>query len=228
MKSLQNVFAAIIVCTALVCVFMLNKSDPPVRAQSCGAGGPTQLGTVVELAGNCPQGAGALPNSTCRLLEVRCTGLNPVTVQVRIIEPAAGITRRGTVVFSSGASGTGFYEGNSASLFQELIAKGYRVIDRAWAGPNGWTSNEGGLRKESCRYATLLTWIRNNIHSGGVFVASGNSGGSAEVGYALTTWGRGDILDLAVPTSGPAVARLDYACPNPIPAEWVSLCSSIV
>ncbi len=74
---------------------------------------------------------------------------------------------------------------------------GFRVVDRAWTG--GWTTHEGGLKKESCRYATLLTWVHDHLHKGGKFVATGNSGGSAEIGYAMTTWQRGDILDLAIP-----------------------------
>jgi hypothetical protein len=84
------------------------------------------------------------------------------------------------------------------------------------------------LVKESCRYATLLTWIHDNIHTGGKFVATGNSGGSAEIGYALTSWGRAAILDLAVPTSGPPTARLDYACVNQATPQWASLCASII
>jgi len=82
--------------------------------------------------------------------------------------------------------------------------------------------------KESCRYATLLTWIHDHIHKEGKFVATGNSGGSAEISYALTTWGRGDILDVAIPTSGPPLGRLDYACVRQASPEWASLCASIV
>jgi uncharacterized protein (TIGR03437 family) len=153
--------------------------------------------------------------------------MNPVDVQIRIIEPSGGAIR-GTVVFSSGSSGTGFYEGNSGPLFQSLTAIGFRVVDRAWAGPSGWVTSEGGFRKQSCRYATLLTWIRDRIHTQGKFVVSGNSGGSAEIGYALTTWQRGDIIDLAVPTSGPPISRLDYGCTNPPPSEWLTLCTGIL
>jgi len=77
-------------------------------------------------------------------------------------------------------------------------------------------------------HATLLTWVHKNLHKGGEFVATGNSGGSAEIGYALTSWRRGDILDLAIPSSGPPTARLDYACVKQASPEWASLCSTIV
>lgn len=195
---------------------------------SAGTGGTGQLGSVTELSEPCA--AGSLFGTTCRRLDVRCVGLRPVEAQIRITEPASGVTPRGTVVFGSGASGTGFYAAgpDGQTLFRELAVMGFRIVDRAWAAPDGWTTAEGGLRQAACRYATLLTWIRDRLHTQGKLVASGNSGGSAEVGYALTSWGRGDILDLAVPTSGPAVARLDYACLSPPLSEWTTLCSSIV
>ena len=199
------------------------------RAQCTGAFSDS-LGTVIELSSPCPSGSGQLPNTTCRLLEVRCPKLKPIQVEIRITEPNAGVAPRGTVVFTSGGSGTGFYgdRAEARTLFSELAAMGFRVVDRAWIGQQGWTSREGGLRLESCRYATLLTWIHDQLHTTGAFCAAGNSGGSAEIGYALTTWKRGDILDLAVPTGGPAVARLDYACQNPAPAEWRALSDSLI
>ncbi|MEW6005566.1 MAG: T9SS type A sorting domain-containing protein [Stygiobacter sp.] len=188
------------------------------------------LGTVVTVNDLCPNGPGSLPNTTCRLLEVRCPNLNPIQVQIRITEPNAGVVSRGTVVFGSGSSGTAFYGDRTEAqiLFSELAAMGFRVVDRAWLGQDGWTTREGGLRSESRRYATLLTWIHDSVHVSGAFCATGNSGGSAEIGYALTTWKRGDILDLAVPTSGPAVSRLDYACQNPAPSEWSAISDTII
>ena len=184
------------------------------------------LGSVKELAESCP--AGPIANTTCRRLEVTCDGLKPITVQIRVTEPAAGTAPRGTVVMGSGGGGNSFYAGppDVQALVNDIAAMGFRVVDRAWNG--GWTTSERGLRKESCRYATLLTWIHDRLHKGGKFVATGNSGGSAEIGYALTTWDRGDILDLAIPTSGPPIARLDYVCVKQPSEEWGKICPSIV
>lgn len=186
------------------------------------------LGTVTESADPCSRGAGPIPNTTCRQLQVACPGVKTITVQVRITEPAAGVPYRGTVVMGSGGSGNVFYAGPEGGrpLVEDIAAMGFRVVDRAWDG--GWPTQEGGLIQESGRYATLLTWIHDHIHKGGRFVATGNSGGSAEISYALTTWGRGDILDVAIPTSGPPLGRLDYACVRQISPEWASLCSSII
>jgi hypothetical protein len=186
------------------------------------------LGSVVELNEPCPRGPGPLAHTTCRQLQVTCPGLKPIAVEVRIIEPAAGVPFRGTVVMGSGGPGAGFYAGSPGGkiLVEEIAAKGFQVIDRAWEG--GWVTHEAGNRKESCRYATLLTWIHDHIYTTGKFIATGNSGGSAEISYALTTWGRGDILDVAIPSSGPPLGRLDYACVKEASPEWASLCASIV
>jgi hypothetical protein len=184
------------------------------------------LGTVAELSESCP--AGPLPNTTCRRVAVSCPDLKPLEARIRVTEPAAGAPFRGTVVMGSGGNGSGFYAGQEGGqiLVREVAAMGFRVVDRDWAG--GWTTAEGGLRKESCRYATLLTWIHDRLHKSGKFVATGNSGGSAEISYALTTWGRGDILDVAIPTSGPPLGRLDYACVREASPEWAALCTSII
>src|SRR5437870_4156613 len=169
-----------------------------------------RLGSVADSAEACQ--AGPLANTVCRQLLVTCDGLKTIKVEIRITEPAAGASPRGTVVLGSGGGGGSFYAPGAdvQALVRDLSAMGFRVVDRKWIG--GWTTNEGGLKKEACRYATLLTWVHDHLHKGGKFVATGNSGGSAEIGYALTSWRRGDILDLAIPSSGPPTARLDYAC----------------
>lgn len=185
-----------------------------------------RLGTVRDLPEACA--AGGLAGTACRRLEVGCPDLKPLEVQIRITEPAAGVPPRGTVVMGSGGGGGTFYavSPDVQGLVKDIAAMGFRVVDRSWKG--GWTTHEGGLKKESCRYATLLTWVHDNLHKGGKFVATGNSGGSAEIGYALTTWHRCDILDLAIPTSGPPVAHLDYACVKQASPEWSALCASII
>jgi hypothetical protein len=186
------------------------------------------LGKVVELPEGCPAGAGPVARSVCRRVIVSCPGLKDLRAQVRITEPAAGRQPRGTVVLGSGGNGASFYAVQEAvqALAGELAETGFLVVDRAWDG--GWVTQEGGLKPQACRYATLLTWIHGTVHRGGKFVATGNSGGSAEIGYALTTYGRGAILDLAIPTSGPPVARLDYTCAAQATPEWAALCASIV
>jgi hypothetical protein len=159
---------------------------------------------------------------------VSCPELKDLQAQIRVTEPAPGTALRGTVVLGSGGNGSGFYAAQAPvqSLVSELAAMGFRVIDRQWDG--GWVTQEGGLKREACRYATLLTWVHDRLHTGGKFVATGNSGGSAEIGYALTAYGRGEILDLAIPTSGPPTARLDYVCAAQASDEWNALCTGLI
>ena len=169
-----------------------------------------------------------MANTACRVVVVSCPELKDLRAQIRVTEPGAGKQLRGTIVMGSGGNGGGFYAAQPPvqSLVIELAAMGFRVVDRQWDG--GWVTQEGGLKKEACRYATLLTWVHDRLHTGGKFVATGNSGGSAEIGYALTTYGRGEILDLAIPTSGPPTARLDYVCAEKASEEWSALCVSII
>jgi hypothetical protein len=184
------------------------------------------LGSVAQTEEVCQPGP--LAGTTCRHLQVSCEGIKTIQAEIRITQPAAGASPRGTVVLGSGGSGGGFYASDAPvqGLVHDLSAMGFLVIDRRWLG--GWPTTEGGLKKEACRYATLLTWVHDHLHPGGKFVATGNSGGSAEIGYALTSWGRGDILDLAIPTSGPPTARLDYVCVKEASPEWTALCAGII
>ncbi len=112
------------------------------------------LGSVEELKEPCPNGP--IAATACRRLQVTGPGLKPIAVEIRITEPAAGVPFRGTVVMGSGGNGAGFYAGQEGGriLVGEIAAMGFRVVDRSWNG--GWTTAEGGLRKESSRYATFV------------------------------------------------------------------------
>ncbi len=195
-------------------------------AQSCYAQSQGPLGSVEESKEACP--AGPIAGTVCKQLQVMCPSLRPLPTQVRITEPAAGVKFRGTVVMGSGGNGAGFYAGQEGGriLVGEIAAMGFRVVDKSYDG--GTNTFEGGLKKQSCHYAALLTWIHDHIHKQGKFVATGNSGGSADIGYALTTWSRGDILDVAILTSGPPLSRLDYACVKEASPDWAKQCASIV
>ncbi len=183
-------------------------------------------GKVTEVPEPCP--AGPLVRTSRKQLLVAVPNLKDLRVQLRITQPAPEVPLRGTVVLGSGGSGAGFYAGPPPvqALVKELSDMGFLVVDRNWIG--GWPTMEGGLKPEAARYATLLRWVHDSLHKGGRFVATGNSGGSAEIGYALTTYGLADILDTAIPTSGPPVARLDYTCTAEASPAWSELCSSIV
>lgn len=202
---------------------MLSLSLP---AQTCTSGPPTTLGSVTVQGTTCSKG-NRPPNTSCFHVAVACSGIPTLQAELRVSEPEANRRLRGTVVLGTGGGGTEFYfdRPGGKELIQELQQLGFRVVDRRWYDA-GWFGSQLSVRKQSCRYATLLTWIHNNVHTKGAFCASGNSGGSAELCYALSTWGRGDILDVAVPTGGPPMARLDYLC---LPSQaWTNQCRSLV
>ncbi len=188
------------------------------------------LGIVTPIAGTCP--AGPLPNTTCRVVDVSCPGVANMQASIRVT--AATGTLAGTVLFGTGGGGDSFYDGNTtaATMMGQLASQGYQIVQRRWEQqPNGWITGPGGMLAASCRYATLLTWIYTDVHqanSTAGFCATGNSGGSTEIGYALTHWQRGDILDLAVPTGGPPMGRMDHGCLDGTEPAWLAECSALV
>jgi hypothetical protein len=153
--------------------------------------------------------------------------MKPLRAEVRITEPAPGVAERGTVLLGRGAPGTAFYPA-SDQLVPALAQLGFRVANRAWDWPDGWLTKEVGLRRQACRYATLLSWLHDNVYTVGALVAAGESLGAVEIAYALTSWGMGSILDLAVPISGPGLTRLDDVCPIRPAPEWEARCHTIV
>jgi hypothetical protein len=193
-------------------------------AGAAGDAGTSGLGSVAINATTCASGNGVLPNTTCTLLSVSCPGIDPLDVELRETAPATGVPERGSVVFGIGGGGTAWYggqdQGPSTELLQSLVQKGFRVFVRRWVSE--WEQGPGGMAAVSCRYATLITWIRER-KPGGAFCVSGNSGGSSEIAYALAHWGRGEIIDLAVPTGGPPMGRIDKGC-----LDGESWCSALI
>lgn len=190
-------------------------ADAPAASNDC---------VATELAAPCaeatPQGG------ACQRLTVRCPELEDREVQLR--RYAATGSPRGTVVLGSGGDGTLFYAGSSTELglVQRLTAAGFTVLDRAWVGAGGWFPGSGGLSSVARRFTAVLRYARSQLAAGGALCATGNSGGSVELGYALTRAGASALLDLAVPSSGP-FHRLELACGATDPA-WPDACRSLL
>jgi len=200
---------------------LLSGSVPAAPAAAQG------LGTVT-LLGACPSGSGSFPNTTCALLRVQASGLPDIDVEVRVTEPTPGAPYLGTVVLGSGGNGVEFYasQGGGDLVVQALLDGGVRVIDRRWTA--GWFDSSPFVLPQSARYATLLQYLYENVHTGGSFGVTGNSGGAAEIGYALTTWGSDSFVDLAVISSGLILSRIDYLCTEPAAEPWASTCPAIM
>jgi hypothetical protein len=192
---------------------------------------PDGLGSVDNVPGSCANGV--LPRTTCRLLRVSCAGIDDRQVEVRITDPPNGTPRIGTIVLGTGGGGTSYYEQDAIArqMMLELSSAGYRLVQRQWFGSDGWIGGPGGFPAVSCRYATLLQYFHDNIHQASLteaFCATGNSGGASEIAYALATWNRAPILDLAVPTGGPPMGRLDHGCLDGADPTWMTECAALV
>jgi hypothetical protein len=141
------------------------------------------------------------------------------TATLKVTDPSG--QAKGTIVFGTGDGGNTFYDTGYAfgsAIIQQVVSAGYQVVQIAFNDPSapvGWLTGPGGPRPLACRYSTALQWIYENIHLTGTssaFCATGQSGGAGAIGYALSRYGMGAILDMAEPTGGPPLSRLDHGC----------------
>ncbi|OYZ13323.1 MAG: hypothetical protein B7Y39_18095 [Bdellovibrio sp. 28-41-41] len=196
-----------------------NPSDPINNSNTL------PLGTVIEKIGaTCS--AGSIPNTSCIVYTVSGPELNPIDVNIRITQPAMNVPLKGTVVFGTGGSGTGFIDSGASmrTYISQLAGSGYLVIQRAWLST--WTKSDVGMAKAASRYSTLLKYLHTNYFTSGAFCAGGNSAGGSEISYALARYGLGNILDFAIVSGGPPMGRLDLGCLGG--DGWTGVCSNVV
>ena len=180
---------------------------------------------------NCPSGPSNFANgvNSCMTLSVQSPGVVPaILVELRITDPLPGVSLKGTVLLGSRGLGNIFYEdqvvdGSGANgVVQRLLDEGFRIVQRKWDG-DGWfaenlptssqyTGQNHPMTDLANRYATLLHWVSQNSPPDGAMIATGQSNGSSEIAYALSTWGAEEILDVAVLSSGPTMTYLDEIC----------------
>ncbi len=167
-------------------------------------------------------------------LSVSVSGLPDLVVELRIQSPPGTVA--GTVLACSGSEGKTYYGdgmGCAGAVLQDLRDRGFRTIERRWREP-GWFSAGSNPRLQSARFIGMLRWIAQTYPQRPL-VALGNSGGSGEIAYALTTWGAGagsqicpETLDAAVLGSGPPFSRIDYSCCGTAHCGWPTSCSAVV
>jgi hypothetical protein len=152
-------------------------------------------------------------------LEVRCEGLPSARAQLVVTAPPPGTPQRGAIIFATGGDGREFTAAEPAADgllrmkegMKQLVLGGYTAVDRRWV--DGWFGQIGlGIRTPSCRFATLARYVQSRFASSVPLCATGNSGGSSEVGYSLAHWDGSARLRLAVLTGGPPMGRLDVGC----------------
>ena len=205
MRNRINVFSIAIFLSAFFCI------NPSHAAR--------ELGSVQFISSDstCSQRA-----SDCWQVRVTCPSLSSIDARLRIRNST--ITAKGAVIFAEGGSGKAFWGNQSTAASFALIDlnnSGFNTIEISW--DSAWWSDPSaslsgafdGYPTVACRPATVAKYIRDTFNatdSGLAFCASGNSGGSTQVGFMLSHYGLDSILDLAVPTSGPPVSRVDIGC----------------
>jgi hypothetical protein len=181
---------------------------------------PDPLGTATGSGIACASGGVA---GQCWRLTVSCPGVADNQPAIKVTTPAT--TAVGTIIFAVGNGGTGWYDQfyqQGTTIINNVVAAGFTAVQINFNdGAQGWLTGPGGPRKLACRFATAAEWIYTNIHQGGTaapLCATGNSGGSGLIAYALAHYGMGSILAMVEPTSGPPFGRIDWGCLGTSPA----------
>ncbi|MGH9496539.1 MAG: hypothetical protein ACRD3B_16170 [Candidatus Sulfotelmatobacter sp.] len=190
------------------------------------------LGSAQGTMISCPTFGGGLPNSssTCYQVNTSCDGAADFSAYVKVNAPTG--SPLGTVIFGTGTGGAALYDFDQPDFFngttngglavvQTVLDAGFTTVQVSFGSPftdttpNGWLTGPGGVRRLACRYATVAQWVYQNIHNSNTsapLCATGNSGGSAAIGYALSDYGLDSIFSMVEATSGPPMSRLDQAC----------------
>jgi hypothetical protein len=191
------------------------------------------VGTVSSVT-TLPSCSGSLQGATCYQMTVSCPGVADITTYLKVNNPNAAPV--GTVLFGVGTGGSGLYDDPNSSGFsdgattvQNVLAANYNTVQVSFGGPftttqpNGWLQGPGGVRRLACRYATIATWVYNNpktinpnpgntATNSAPMCATGNSGGSGAIAYAVSEYGLDTEFAMIEPTSGPPMTRIDQGC----------------
>jgi hypothetical protein len=202
-----------------------TSPDAPTNNGSGDASSPTDapaqtsgLGTVTDVMNvQCP---GGLPStSTCRMIAVTgCPGFETEKLTATVALVPTQATLRGTIAHFKGGGG----EGWELNGLQEYADAGFQQALVSWT--DDWEQTQSlGIKAGGCRPSTVLKWIFDDpmSHNGSrslAFCGQGFSGGSAQLGYALSHYGLDEYLDYVNELSGPPFARIDLGCDHSQPA----------
>lgn len=185
-----------------------------------------QLGTVNASPVPCP--ADGLQATACYALDISCPAIPDYTAYAKMFMPARPV---GAIIFTIGGVANDVYESYKygGMIVQNVTAANYEAVELTFGEPfsdsPGWQYDVSGMgvRAASCRYATVVAWVHDQMN-GAPVCATGNSGGGALIGEGLAHYGLGDYLKFAELTSGPPFSRLDYGCLDTI-APATEYCS---
>jgi hypothetical protein len=189
------------------------------------------LGTVSS-SSQIPSCSGSVQGGSCYSLAVSCPGAADISAYLKVNTPSAA--PKGTVLFGVGTGGSGLYDDPNSGGFQfgsniveSILQAGYNTVQISFGSPfnsnqrNGWLQGPGGVRRLACRYATVADWVYNHptvinpnaaAANSAPMCATGNSGGSSAIIYALYEYGLTTEFAMVEPTSGPVMSRIDQGC----------------
>ena len=203
------------------------------------------LGSVSASVVSCAsvKGTGGVPGGTCYKGIITCPGVNQIPVAVKVTQPTG--TSGGTVIFESGGGGNVWYDTHfiyGATAIEDVMAAGYSAVQFAYEYPplgsgnskvfDGFLTGPGGPRTLSCRFATMVQWAHDTIRTVNTpFCATGESAGSAGLGYVIADYGMAPEINMVEMASGPPFARIDQGClcngvtvQNPCGTGMISMC----
>lgn len=222
---------------AMVTITATSQANPNQSASATVTVQATDpLGTVTteSALAACLGDATLSATATCYQMTLSCPGVADITTYLKVNNPSAAPT--GTVLFGVGTGGSGLYDdGNTytygSQVVENIVNAGFNTVQVSFGGPfspptpqpNGWLQGPGGVRRLACRYATVADWVYNNpktinpnpnntATTSAPMCATGNSGGSGAIGYAVYAYGLDTELAMIEPTSGPPMARVDQGC----------------
>jgi len=203
------------------------------------------LGTISSFT-QLPSCSGSVPFATCFSMAVSCPGVADLSAYLKVNNPQNAPI--GTVLLNVGTGGSGLYDDPTAggydfgqNVVQGLIVAGYNTVQISFGAPfndnqkNGWLQGPGGVRRVACRYAAVADWVYNHpqlinpnvsVSTSAPMCATGNSGGSAAIAYAVFEYGLDSELAMIEPTSGPVTSRLDLGCSSCSASAVSNVCAN--
>src|SRR5262249_279889 len=116
---------------------------------------PDPMGSVASRNATCP--SGGVASGVCYKLTISCPNIATMTAHLKVNRPSG--TSVGSVIFSAGGNGVGYYEKEfkfGQTAVQAVLSGGYTTAQINFDGlPAGWMDGPGGPRALACRYATV-------------------------------------------------------------------------
>jgi hypothetical protein len=192
--------------------------------------------------------AGSVSGGICYQLAISCPLIADLSAYLKVNTPAG--TPAGTVLLGTGTGGSGLYDDPNAggyddgsSVITSLLSSGYNTVQVSFgapfdngATPRGWLTGPGGVRRLACRYATVADWVYRNptlinsnvsASTSAPMCATGNSGGSAVIAYAVYEYGLASEFAMVEPTSGPVMTRIDQGCSPAGSNTFLNACTGL-